>query len=268
MQPQSGLADVNGSQLYYEICGAGTPLVLVHAGIADSRLWDDQVSAFAAHYQMIRFDQRGFGRSAPASGSFARHEDVHALLEYLGVGPAHLLGCSMGGKQLLDYALVYPDQVRSLTTVNSRPSGFVNAPRPRQADDLNAAYDARDAERASWLEVEIWVDGPQRTADQVPAPVRRKVYEMNLVAIRNELSGERDEQELEPPAVDRLNTIAVPTLVISGDLDHRAVIAGSRHIARSIPNAREVVMAGTAHLPNLERPAEFNQHVLDFLAAL
>ncbi len=270
MQPtQSGMAKVNGTQLYYEVWGAGPPLVLVHAGIADGRMWEDQMSAFAAHYQVIRFDQRGFGRSAAASGTFARHEDVHALLEHLGIRQAHLLGCSMGGRQLLDYALVYPEQVLSLTTVCSGPSGFsIDAPRPRQADDLNAAYDAGDAERAAWLEVEIWVDGPDRTPDQVPAPIRSAVYAMNLQAIRNELSGEADEQGLEPPAVDRLRTIAAPTLVIIGDLDNVAAVAGSKHIASNIPNARQVVMAGTAHMPNLERPAEFNQHVLEFLATL
>jgi len=271
MQPtQTGMAEVNGTQLYYEVWGAGPPLVLVHAGIADGRMWDDQIDAFAAQYQVIRFDQRGFGRSGVAAGSFARHEDLRALLDCLKIAPAHLLGCSMGGRQVLDFALAYPDQVLSLCTVCSGPAGFrLDVPPPRQTNDINAAFEAGDAERVSALEVEVWVDGPQRTPDQVPEAIRSKVYTMNLQALRNEMSGgEVNEQVLEPHAVGRLDTIAVPTLVIIGDLDNPAAVAGPEHIASSIPNARRVVMAGTAHLPNMERPAEFNQHVLDFLASL
>jgi pimeloyl-ACP methyl ester carboxylesterase len=233
-------------------------------------MWDDQVAAFAARYQVIRFDQRGFGRSAVAAGSFARHEDVRALLDYLNIERAHLLGCSMGGRQLLDFALVHPERVRSLCAVCSGPAGFrLDVPPPRQTAEINAAFAAGDAERVAWLEVEVWVDGPQRTPDQVPEAIRSKVYTMNLQALRNELSGgEVDEQFVEPRAVGRLGEIAAPTLVIIGDLDNPAAVAGSEHIASHVPNARRVVMAGTAHLPNMERPAEFNQHVLDFLAAV
>lgn len=265
----TGLAAVNGTTLAYDISGQGFPLVLAHAGIADRRMWDDQLAAFAARYQVVRFDQRGFGQSSPASGAFARHEDLRALLDHLAIPRAHLLGASMGGTIMLDFALAYPERVRSLTVVGSRPAGFqFDAPPPRQAADLDAAYEAGDASRASALEVEIWVDGPHRTPDQVPAPIRDRIYAMNLPAIQNELQHEADEQRLAPPAAERLAEVAAPTLVISGDLDTPASVAGAGFIARSVPRARQIVMDGTAHLPNLERPAEFAQHVLDFLATV
>jgi 3-oxoadipate enol-lactonase len=264
---RTGTLEVNGAQLYYEEWGAGPALVLVHAGIADGRMWDDQMPVFAQHYRVIRFDQRGFGRSAPASGTFARHEDLRALLAALEIERAHLVGCSMGGKMLIDFVLSYPAVAASLSLVCTGPYAFqYDAPRPRQADALNAAYEAGDVERASWLEIELWVDGPQRTPDQVPAAIREKVYQMNLQAIRNELSAEADEQILEPHAVDRLGEIQTPTLVIIGDLDNPAAVAGATFTAASIPGAQKAVMTGTAHLPNLERPDEFNQILTDFLA--
>jgi pimeloyl-ACP methyl ester carboxylesterase len=263
---RTGTLEVNGTQLYYEEWGAGPALVLVHAGIADGRMWDEQMPVFAQHYRVIRFDQRGFGRSAPASGAFARHEDLRALLAALEIERAHLVGCSMGGKMLIDVVLSYPAGAASLTLVCTGPYAFqYDAPRPRQADALNAAYEAGDIERASWLEVELWVDGPHRTPDQVPAAIREKVYQMNLQAIRNELSAEADEQILEPHAVDRLGEIQTPTLVIIGDLDNPAALAGATFAAASIPGAQKAVMPGTAHLPSLERPDEFNRILADFL---
>jgi len=264
---RTGTLEINGTQLYYEDWGAGPALVLVHAGIADGRMWDDQVAVFAERHRVIRFDQRGFGRSAPASGEFARHEDLRALLEALDIKRAHLVGCSMGGKMLIDFVLTNPAAAASLTLVCTGPYAFqFEAPRPRQADDLNAAYEAGDAERASWLEVELWVDGPQRDPDQVPAAVRQKVYEMNLQAIRNELSHETDEQIVEPHAVGRLGEIQTPTLVIIGDLDNPAAVAGAAFAAATIPGAEKAVMHGTAHLPNMERPDEFNRILGDFLS--
>src|SRR4051812_9978431 len=98
LSPSStGFAAVNGVQIYYEIAGSGHPLVLVHAGIADRRMWDAQFPVFAQHYRVIRYDMRGFGKTAMVAGSFAHHDDLHGLLTFLGVERAYLLGCSKGG---------------------------------------------------------------------------------------------------------------------------------------------------------------------------
>src|SRR4051812_40671751 len=80
----TGFAQVNGARLYYEAAGAGHPLVLVHAGIADCRMWDEQVDAFAEHHRVIRYDLRGFGRSDMPPGPFAHHDDLRGLLRALG----------------------------------------------------------------------------------------------------------------------------------------------------------------------------------------
>ena len=122
-EPASAFVEVNGARLYYEDSGNGETLVLIHAGIADSRMWEGQLAAFARCYRVIRYDMRGFGRSEMGEGPYAHHRDLHALLDALGVERAHLVGCSMGGRTAIDFTLEYPARVRSLVLVGSAIGG-------------------------------------------------------------------------------------------------------------------------------------------------
>ncbi len=266
MLSETGVADVNGAQVYYEIAGEGEPLVLVHAGIADGRMWDGQVGAFARRYRVIRYDMRGFGKTAMVEGPYSHHEDLRGLLDALGVGRAVLVGCSMGGGAVLDFALRHPERVGALVLVGSAVGGFEgDFEPPEQWDELVAADEAGDLGRVSELEVRIWVDGPRRRPESVDASVRDLVREMNLIALQNEASGLGEELPPDPPAVDRLTEIVAPALILVGDSDQPMTLAAADLLARELPNAREAVMTGTAHLPNMERPEEFNRILLDYL---
>jgi pimeloyl-ACP methyl ester carboxylesterase len=268
-EPDRGLAEINGARLYYEIAGDGEPLVLNHAGIADGRMWDGHLGAFARRYRVIRYDMRGFGRSAMVEGPFSHHEDLHALLDSLAIGRAFFVGCSMGGRTIIDFALEHLERVCALVLVGAAVSGFeVGGDPPEQWEELVAADNAGDLERISELEVQIWVDGPYRGPDQVDQGVRDLVREMNLIALKNEASGMGYERVLEPPAVNRLAEIQVPTLIIVGDRDRPEIIEAADLLERSIPQARRAVIPGTAHLPNMEKPQEFNRFVLEFLEGL
>lgn len=266
---QSGYAAVNGAQLYYEIAGDGQPLVLVHAGIADRRMWDGQIAPFAKRYRVIRYDMRGYGRSAMVEGEFSHRADLHGLLSFLGVERAYLLGCSMGGGAIIDFALEHPAMAGALITVGSAPGGyeFTGDP-PRQWNDLVAAFKQGDLERTNELELELWVDGPQRTPDQVDPAVRALVREMNLIALKSEAAGLGKEQPLDPPAMTRLDELAAPVLLMIGDLDDANLVKATAELAQRIPGARSATIAGAAHLPSMERPEEFNRVVLDFLGGL
>jgi len=264
MRVETGVAPVNGAELYYERAGVGDPVVLVHAGIADSRMWDPQFEVLAAEYTVVRCDLRGYGRTPAVKGPFSHHEDVIALLRYLGLERAALVGCSMGGKTVIDAALAAPDAVAALVPIASALSGYkAAAPDPPQWQAAVDAYGRGDLEQASEYEVQIWVDGPTRRPDVVPAAIRDLVREMNLIplAVPDELV---DERPLEPPAAGRLHELTVPTLVVIGELDQPAPIAQCRFIAEQVASA-ETVTLRTAHLPNLERPEEFNDVLRGFL---
>jgi pimeloyl-ACP methyl ester carboxylesterase len=209
---------------------------------------------------------RGFGRSEMVEGPYAHHLDLLALLDALGVERAHLVGCSIGGRTAVDFTLEYPGRVRSLVLVGSAIGGAeIWGDPPDQWEELVSADNAGDLGRVSELEVQIWVDGPTRSPDLVNPGVRDLVREMNLIALRNEASGLGDEGPLEPPSIDRLDEIRVPTLVIVGELDRPETVARAETLERSIPGARRIAMPGVAHVPNMERPAEFNRIALVFL---
>lgn len=261
-----GEADINGATLFYEISGEGDPLVLIHAGIADHRMWDAQIDAFSPRYRTIRHDMRGFGRSPMVEGPYSHHTDLRALLDALEVERASFVGCSRGGGAVLDFALENPARVGALVLVGSAVGGFeFDEEPPEEWDELVAADEAGDLERVSELEVRMWVDGPGRGPGAVDPAVRDLVREMNLIALQNEALEIGEELEPTPPAATRLPQIQAPTLVIVGDEDRPRTLAAADLLAKELPNARKVVMPGTAHLPNMEHPKEFNRLVLEFL---
>jgi pimeloyl-ACP methyl ester carboxylesterase len=268
--PGRGFGRVNGTSLYYEVMGDGEPLILVHAGIADSRMWDGQFGAFAERYRVIRYDMRGFGRTVDTvRGPYSHHEDLRGLLDFLGIERARFVGCSMGGKTLIDFALEFPERTRTLVLVGSAVGGFEpDVDPPEEWDELVAADEAGDLERVSELEVGVWVDGPYRGPDHVDPAVRDLVQEMDLIALKNGASGSGDERPPEPPAANRLAEIKIPALVVVGDRDRPEIVAAAELLEERLPNAQKVVMPGTAHLPSMERPEEFNRIVLEFLDGL
>ncbi len=264
-QAGSGFVDVEGTQLYYEVAGTGEPVVLIHAGICDSRMWNDQWAVFARRFRVIRYDVRGFGKSVIPSQSYADRDDLYALCRHLGVEQAHIVAVSMAGHIAIAFALEHPEMIRSLVLV---ASGIGAAP-PSEAlkhiwEEVDAAFTAGDVARANELELRAWVDGPGRAPDQVDPTVRERVREMNgnVLMLANE---EAVERPLEPPARERLGELQIPVLIIVGDHDQPHVITSAELFEAAIADSKKAIMRGTAHLPSMECPGEFNKLVLDFL---
>ena len=269
---QSGYAEVNGGRLYYEVAGTGHPLALLHAGIADSRMWDDQFDEFAKHYRVVRYDYRGFGQSSPPVDGFSMRDDLYELLRHLGIARTYLIGVSMGGGLAIDATIDRPDLVAALIPTCPGLSGQPDDAAPEETaffEQVEATEKAGDMERVNELEVHLWVDGLSRTPEQVNPAVRDKVREMNGLALRRQGEWEGvTTRKLEPPAYGRLGEITAPTLAIIGDRDLSEVKQAVDLIAAGVPGARKATIHNTAHVPNIERPAEFNRLVLDFLGAL
>lgn len=268
MSTTGGYAEINGARLWYETAGDGDALLLLHAGICDASMWDEHMAPLAARFRVIRYDMRGFGHSNLPDGSFAAHGDARGLLAFLGVSRAHILGVSMGGTVALNLALTSPGCVSALILVSTTVGGFAYAGPPSWVDALQAQIEAADAagdvDRLNELEVRKWVDGAGRTPDEVDPGVRTRVLAMNRHTI--ELENPRATPVgLTPPAVERLSEVHIPTLVIVGERDVPSTRASCALLATRISGARLVEMAGTAHLPCMERPAEFDAHVLGFL---
>jgi pimeloyl-ACP methyl ester carboxylesterase len=271
MQTRSGFAHVGRAKLYYEVAGAGEPLVMIHAGVADSRQWNNEFAGFTDHYQVVRYDMRGYGKSEPADGEFSHLGDLTALLEQLGLGGRLVvMGCSMGGGLAMNFAFAQPERVRGLIMVDAGPPGLeLDVPTPAKFAAAEAAYNAGDLDRVAELETQIWFDGEGRTPDQVDQAMRKLAHDMNRQALDHEAKqlGKRV-PDAESPAVERLEMLTMPVLVIVGAHDTPYMLAAADYMVAKIPTAHKVIIDDAAHLPNMDQPAEFQRLVKEFLDRL
>ena len=259
--------EIFGVPLVYERRGIGSPLVLIHEGIGDLRMFNLQIDAFAQRHEVIRYDLHGFGESGKPQIPFSHHEALKQLLDHLGIERTALLGMSIGGQVAVDFTLTYPDHVQAIVLAAAGLDD--NAPPDeetmRLVQPLIEASNAKDYARLNEAEIHLWVDGPKRTPGQVDPAVRQLMLELNAGDLRRSLEPGPDPTPLDPPAITRLGEIAIPTLVIVGDGDVPGIVRQADLLANSIPGARKVVFPDVAHVPNLERPEAFNRAVLDFL---
>jgi pimeloyl-ACP methyl ester carboxylesterase len=263
---------VNGAELAFEDLGEGPPLLLIHAGICDRRMWRPQVSGWAARHRLLAPDLRGFGQSSLPPGPFRHADDLLVLLDELGIERVAVVGVSMGGEVALDLALAATERITALVLCATRAAAEQAAP------EIVAVWQAVDellergkVEAANELELRAWVDGPERAPEQVDPAVRALVAEMNCALLRRALEPGAElatEMKSDPPRYRRLAKVGVPTLVVSGALDQPEVNASCRRLAREIPHAHAVEIEGAAHLPSLERPELFNPEVERFLTRL
>jgi len=260
------------SPLHYEVAGEGDVVVLGHAGFVDSRMWDDQWQALTEHYRVIRYDMQGYGQSGNVTAPIARRNELMTLLRSLNVTKAHFVGSSLSGALYIDTALAHPDLVRSLVVVSAVPNGFeMTGEPPRYLMEMFEAWQKGDLNQVTELQMRIWIDGSSREPEQIDRSLRQRVAEMNITAVQNRTMLISDSQPADPlslPAASRLNTIHCPTLIIDGALDHSEIHRAAALMAEQIPNARRATINEAAHMPNLERPSEFNRIVLEFLQAV
>lgn len=253
------------SGLAYEIAGAGPPLLLLHAGLMDRRMWDPHWPVLSERFTAIRYDARGFGQSVDPDRPYSLHGDALEVLESAGVERAAVVGVSMGGATALDLALAAPSRVSSLVVVSSGPSGWEHSPEHlRQLEAADEAFERGDLAAANELEMRIWVDGPVRSPDRVDRELRAQIAASNRVLLERAAQIEHEPFELEPPASERLHELRLPILVVTGELDQPSVLDGAFAIIAAT-GARHVEIADAGHQPNLERPREFLEALLIFL---
>ena len=258
-------ATINGASLHYERDGAGIPLFLLHAGIADYRMWDPQVTAFARQFDVIRPDERGFGKSEIPPMRWSNRADLLGLMELLELKPAHLVGCSMGAALAIDFALDHPDRVSRLVLVGPAISGANFGKKyPEVFAAIRAADEANDMEAVNREEMYLFLDGPRRPRGYVRQPLRDLFLDMNSGNVNVDWES-APHDDLQPPAADRLHEITAPTLVVAGDEDVPTIFDAVELLMEKMPHARKAVIHDAAHLPNLEHPDEFNRLVLEFL---
>jgi pimeloyl-ACP methyl ester carboxylesterase len=258
-------ANINGARIHYERTGAGFPVIFLHAGIADSRMWEPQVPAFSERFDIIRPDSRGFGQSELPATRWSPVADLLEMIEQLRLKPAHLVGCSMGGSIAIDFAIQYPERVSKLVLVGTAIGGANFGKKyPDLWTEVKAADEAGDHIALNQAEMHLFLDGPQRPKGYVKQPLRDLFLDMNGTSLNSDWENAPTD-DLKPPAVERLGEVTAPTLLVVGDKDVPTIYDAADLLMKSLPRVQKKVINDAAHLPNLEHPEEFNRLVLEFL---
>jgi 3-oxoadipate enol-lactonase len=265
MQRVRGYAPVNGGHIYYEMIGDGSALLLVHGFSLDTRMWEDQIDVFASQYRVVCCDIRGFGRSDPPTRPFSQAGDLHALLSYLGIDQAAILGLSMGGGIATVFSLLYPEATRALMLADSNLWGLRWSPEGvAQWNEIErtAREQGVDAARRMWLNHPFFASARERP--DLAARLRQMVEDYSgWHWINPDL-----EIGIRPPPLKRLGEIRAPTLVLVGERDVPDFRRISDVLAAQIPGARQVILPGVGHMSNMEDPDGFNRIVLEFLESI
>jgi pimeloyl-ACP methyl ester carboxylesterase len=272
-QLHSGFVETNGTQLYYEMMGEGHPLVLLHGGYLDTRMWDDQFAVFADYYQVIRYDIRGFGKSVLPQVPYADRQDLYELLQFLGIKKTYLLGLSLGGAIAIDFILEHPDMVDALMLVGSPVPGYpfeVMLTEQELQEKIQQQTPLVNAMRERNIPaiVDLLMDDPTLVPSSQYLVARQRVREILAGYSFDWVFNPAPKQELIPVAYGRLAEIQVPTLLIVGADDDIILHKSADKLEQDIPGARRVAISETHHMPNMEKPEEFNQIILDFLSTL
>lgn len=259
-------AQVNDTRLYYEAAGSGDAVVLVHAFMLDTRMWDDQFKVLSRRYRVIRYDARGFGRSAlpQTNVPYSHADDLQALLRAQNIDRAHLVGASMGGHFAIDFALSYPERCRSLSLIDSVIGGWQWSPQwlASYAPIIHAAErgDIPGA-KAAWLAHPIF--------NSVRAKNAAYIHVKQMV---NDYSGWHfthadPVRALNPPALGRLAQLRAPMLSIIGARDLPEFQRMAQRLEHDA-HAQRLSISGAGHLASLEAPQPVNLALGDFLSAV
>lgn len=254
-------------EFHIEDRGEGRPILFIHAGVADSRMWRHQMELEGL--RSIAFDKRGFGKTLLQHEQFSDTDDSITVLDHLEVDSAVVVGCSMGGETAMDLAVQNSERVDALVLVAAIPNGwepdggwvdFQYAPEAAAANG--------DLDRMLEVEFLRWCVGRGRAEKAVDRDVRELFFEMDRIALESEEERDRHQTGFSSEQHAHMDQIDCPTLVVVGEHDEPVFIEAAHHLAEQLSDWPAIVIAGAAHLSPLERPDVFNRELLTFLRTI
>jgi 3-mercaptopyruvate sulfurtransferase SseA/pimeloyl-ACP methyl ester carboxylesterase len=263
----AGVLALPGARLAYQVTGEGPAVVLVHGFGLDMRMWDPQAEHLAQRFRVVRYDCRGFGASGPFDPAigYTHAGDLLALLDHLGIGSAVLAGLSFGGRLVMQAALAAPGRVAGLILLDAVLDGVPWD--PGSAGPLDET--ARQAQARGLLAGrEAWLAHPLFAAARRQPEVAGSLAAMVAGYPGQHWIGHDPHEQTGPQPIDVLEHLAMPALVAVGEQDVPGFLEMSAVLARRIPGAQHRVVAGAGHMINMERPAEVNELLTQFLDQL
>lgn len=260
---RNGLVDVSGGTLYYEVLGKGAPVILIHGGFGDRRMWDDQVAPLAQAFKVIRYDHRGFGKSPAATSAYSPVDDLVKLMDHLDLKRANLVGNSMGGTLALDFALLQPMRSGAVVVIASTAAGY-----PTPEEDRRSVETVMNAARrdGTGTAVDLWLKHPMVTVTANHPDAGPRLRTMIHDNQRLFLNEHWPAEPVSPPTYERLVELKANVLFIVGDKDVASVRDGAAASAARIKGAKVETIAGSDHLPQMVAPDKVNKILVDYIS--
>ena len=261
-QLQEGFIPVNDGKLYYEKLGSGPILVFLHGICLDHRMWAKQVSYFSPKFTCISVDLRGFGKSSvPTATPYSFHEDINTLLDSLHINePVVFVALSMGGKAAVNFSLTYPQKSKALILADVAIDGYSFKEFRLEPVSEMCKQKGVDAANQLFLENPVFISAKSDSA------VFRDVRNMVLSYSGWQWTHKNPIQGLTPPAIQQLDQIKLPVLIITGEKDIPDFQNVAEILHNNIKQSLKKQIKGAGHMCNMEQPAAFNRIVVDFLA--
>ncbi|QFZ18244.1 alpha/beta fold hydrolase [Saccharothrix syringae] len=256
---------LNGIDIAYDDKGSGTPLVLVHGHPFNRSMWWPQVERFSEDHRVVVPDLRGYGDTTVVPGKtplgvFA--DDLVALLDHLGLARVVLGGLSMGGQIVMEVHRAHPERIGALILADTSPEADAQAEREARRATAERLLREGMAPYADEVLGKMITPHHVRALPEVAAHVSRMMRGTAPEGAAAALRGRAER----PDYRDSLARVAVPTLVVVGEEDEYTPVDVARRLHGVVPGSTLAVVRGAGHLPNLERPEEFNEVLARFLA--
>jgi pimeloyl-ACP methyl ester carboxylesterase len=271
-EPESGFAEVNGTKLWYEVAGLGEPILFIHGNFGDLRHWDFQVESLSKLYKVIRYDVRGYGKSAlpDTAQSYRDCDDIKALMDYLEIEKANICGVSMGSGIAVDFALAFPDRCISLIPIGPWANGTgVGKYRTTATDSMFTVF----GETLKLLRS----DGPKAATDywwmgnhEIKTTVQEERTLDSLLIMGYQYSwwgflNPSKRMVHSTMGITELSSITLPTLIVTAEFDIEACKEVADLMQQQIANSKLISIEGAGHLMNMDNPTEFNRIIQEFV---
>jgi 3-oxoadipate enol-lactonase len=271
-------AEVNGIKICYEIAGDGEPLFLVHGFGSKKESWIAQFPVLSKHFKVIRFDNRGAGKSDRPKGNYTMDvfaDDIKGLMDFLGIEKTNIAGWSLGGMIVQNFLLKYPEKIKKVILINTN-YGFPDEDGPLVYKNMRL-----EEEKQKKIDhVKAWWDGARsgyyiKFRKEMEANPSKKWYGLwsaeDMIETSIIDSPTAEDIEMQASALkthdtfDRLKTIKSPTLIITASHDRLTPKSSMEEIHNEIPNSKFIVIEKAGHSSPLEKAPEVNQAIIDFL---
>lgn len=254
----TGFVLVDGGRLFYESAGEGENIVLLHDGMVNREIWDEQFPLLAKTYRVVRYDRRGYGKSSDPEMKYSHIEDLNQLFIQLNIDKAIMFGMSSGGRLAIDFALTYPEKVEGLVLVGAVVSGFGYT---SHMHTRGGHFDPRKFTDPVKVNEYFIMDDPYEIYSENRSAKERVIKLLPNLARENSVPT----QPAAKVAVRSLSDIKVPALILVGEYDIPDVHAHAGVINAGIADSKREIIPRSGHLIPIEQPALFNEAIMDFL---